>query len=118
MSNVLRFPVHRVKKHKRHGKRKMSQSTNNDDEYFVKTPKVKKEKRASPPLEYNVDFMSDLSDALAEKEPVERIVIMQSRLNAMRKLYCKLRSEVASIDRRRRRKLRKQSEIKQKTSTS
>lgn len=59
-----------------------------------------------------------LADALHEKDPVDRIVIMQSRLNAMRKLYCKLRSEVASIDRRRRRKLRKQSEVKPKVSST
>lgn len=99
----------RPPKHKRTGekhKRKISQS--NSDYY--KSPK--KEKRISPRLEYNVDFMSDLSSALAEKDAVERIVIMQSRMNAMRKLYCKLRSEVASIDRRKRRKLRKQLENK------
>ena len=50
------------RKHKRTGekhKRKTShsQSSVNDEEY-CKSPK--KEKRTSPPLEYNVDFMSDL----------------------------------------------------------
>ena len=92
---------------RRAGKRKISHSEGGS----TKSPKSpKKEKRASPPLEYNVDFMSDLPAALADKDAVERIVEMQSRMNAMRKLYCKLRSEVASIDRKKRRKLRKQLE--------
>ena len=44
---------------------------------------------------------------MSEKDPVERIVIMQSRLNAMRKLYSKLRAEVASIDRRKTQEVKK-----------
>lgn len=57
------------RKHKRSGsKRKLSQSTNNDDEYYVKTPK--KEKRPAPPLEYNVDFMSDLCKYTSHFSPV------------------------------------------------
>ena len=52
-------------------------------------------------------FFSVSETVLMNKEANERINIMQSRLNAMRELYCKLRTEVASIDRRRKRKLRK-----------
>lgn len=104
----------RKKKHDK--KRRRTQSTIEVE--ALKSPKEKKEKRVSPPLQYNIDFMSDLENVLAEKNCVDRIVIMQSRLNAMRKLYSKLRTEVASIDRRKRRKLRKQMENKQRTSVS
>jgi len=78
-----------------------------DEENCLKSP-TKNEKKGSPVLEYNVDFISDLGTLLETKEPNERISIMQTRLNSMRELYCKLRTEVASIDRRKRRKLRKQ----------
>ncbi|XP_066923848.1 AT-rich interactive domain-containing protein 4B-like [Clytia hemisphaerica] len=101
---------HLTEKKKRSHKRKRTQSTTEggtgDD--ALKSPKEKREKQMSPPLEYNSDFVSDLADVLSEKSSVDRIAIMQSRLNQMRKLYCKLRQEVASIDRRKRRKLRKQ----------
>ena len=55
----------KARKHKRPGdrhKRKISQSMNDDDYY--KHPRERKGKRTSPPLEYNVDFMSDLSKYL------------------------------------------------------
>lgn len=93
-------------------KRKRTHSVTHGDDGVVKSPKEKREKQMSPPLEYNADFVSDLSSVLAEKSSVDRIAIMQSRLNQMRKLYCKLRQEVASIDRRKRRKLRKQMETR------
>lgn len=58
-------------------------------------------------MKVSKSFFSVSETVLMNKEANERINIMQSRLNAMRELYCKLRTEVASIDRRRKRKLRK-----------
>ena len=49
-------------------------------------------------------------DELAELEAVERIRIMQGRIYEIQKLYGKLKTELASIERRRRRKLRRQGE--------
>lgn len=50
-------PDRRKGKGERH-KRRRTQSTNEDD--VLKSPKEKKEKQMSPPLEYNPDFLSDL----------------------------------------------------------
>lgn len=50
------------------------------------------------------------SDVLAELEAPERIRIIQSRIYEIQKLYGKLKTELASIERRRRRKLRRQGE--------
>ena len=47
---------------------------------------------------------------LAELEAAERIRVIQSRIYEIQKLYGKLKTELASMERRKRRKLRKQSE--------
>ena len=57
---------------------------------------------------YNCSF--GFADELAELEAVERIRIMQGRIYEIQKLYGKLKTELASIERRRRRKLRRQGE--------
>ncbi|XP_065662235.1 AT-rich interactive domain-containing protein 4B isoform X2 [Hydra vulgaris] len=85
-------------------KRKRNSSVGYDDS--IKSPIKEKKERKPPVLEYKIDFMSDLAFALEKKDSVQRIALMQFRLNEMSKLYCKLRSEVASIDRKTKRKLR------------
>ena len=56
-----------------------------------------------------------VSDALAELEAPERIRIIQGRIYEIQKLYGKLKTELASIERRRRRKLRRQGETGKKS---
>lgn len=51
-----------------------------------------------------------LKGELAELEAAERIRVIQSRIYEIQKLYGKLKTELASMERRKRRKLRKQGE--------
>ena len=103
---------------RKHKKNTKCKSLNSSDPAYKSPSSCKKDTAcSSAPLEYNIDFMSDLSTLLADKDASQRISIMQTKMNDMRTLYCKLRSEVANIDRRRRRKLRKQAERQRKDSS-
>ncbi len=48
---------------------------------------------------------------LGDLEPSDRIRLLQGRIYDIQKLYGKLKTELASIERRKRRKLRKQGEL-------
>lgn len=56
------------------------------------------------------DIDYNFSDKLGDLEAAERIRIIQGRIYEVQRLYGKLKTELASIERRRRRKLRRQGE--------
>jgi len=111
-------PSHKEgRKRKRERKRRRRHTSScipeaSESENSTQSPFRKGKDRNHSTVEFDkekFDFVSDLNE-LAELEAVERIRIMQSRIYEIQKLYGKLKTELASIERRRRRKLRRQGE--------